>query len=343
VELTGDGSLDLKVSPAHAELTLHPLVEQGIALVDGPGEPLGRGDVHLERLPMGSYVIAATAEGHEGVRYPVCIDRGKRWTGVLRLPSAEAVPSGLVFIPGATTWQGGDELARLPRPLREVTVASLLLDRHLVTFGEYCRFLDDLPDPDQKELLPRVASVDRPLCSRIDSERFVPLAGIEMTPHFASEYGASRIPDIPVFGVDLYCVDAFAAWRSRRDGVRYRLPSAPEWELAARGSDRRIYPWGNAWDTAACHSKESFRDEPDLAPIGNFETDVGPHGVKGLAGELVEWTSSWYSEPARLSELRGGAWNLGERAARAAGRASGNEDERAGNIGFRLALDEPLR
>jgi fumarate hydratase class II len=76
---------------------LHPLVKQGIALVDGPGQRLGRGDVHLHQLSMGSYVIVAQAEGHEPARYPVCIDRGAQWVGELQLP---AVQPGSSIMPG---------------------------------------------------------------------------------------------------------------------------------------------------------------------------------------------------------------------------------------------------
>src|SRR6266536_2993446 len=52
---------------------------------------------------------------------------------------------------------------------------------------------------------------------------------------------------LPVTFVSVKDAEAFAEWRSKRDGVQYRLPTEEEWEFAARGGDQEnIYPWGNA-------------------------------------------------------------------------------------------------
>lgn len=338
LELKGDGSLDLEVSPAHAELMLHPLVEQGIALVDGPGEPLGRGDVHLERLPMGSYVVVATAEGCEPVRYPVCIERSTRWKGALKLPAIGSLPDDFVFIPGTRAWQGGDPSAKGSLDLHQVEVSSAALSRHLVTFDEYCVFLAECVDDPASPLGPRVGS-DGSLCTRTRDGAWVPFAGQDVTPHFAATFGPAALGRVPVFGVTRACAHAYLTWASERHGRGYRLPTAAEWELAARGTDRRIYPWGNRWDDAACHTGRCFREEPDLAPVGTFALDAGPHGVRGLAGELCEWTSSWFDEARQLVEARGGAWDLAEGDARAARRRGVSPGVRNSSLGFRLALD----
>jgi serine/threonine-protein kinase len=92
----------------------------------------------------------------------------------------------------------------------------------------------------------------------------------------------------PVVNVSYNDVAAFAAWRSKRDGVVYRLPTEEEWEYAARNGERAdLYPWGPAWVDNAAVVKEAAP-----APVGSHPEGRNTLGVADLIGNVWEWTSS---------------------------------------------------
>jgi gamma-glutamyl hercynylcysteine S-oxide synthase len=151
---------------------------------------------------------------------------------------------------------------------------------------------------------------------------------------------------MPVSGVSYYEAEAFARWA---DG---RLPSELEWEAAMRGSEGRIYPWGNEWDAARCTSADSGvgRTPPPLRGAGMWSAT--PEGVEDLLGSVWEWTDQPvadypdYPLPESFSPtmriLRGGSywsyeWN-GQRLLPAL-RLLQDPGYRQRDTGFRVAFD----
>lgn len=159
--------------------------------------------------------------------------------------------------------------------------------------------------------------------------------------------------DHPVVLVSWEDARNYAAWLAKVTRDPWRLPTEAEREKAARGTDGRIYPWGNTWDARRANTQDGG---PKLTtPIGQYADrgDASPYGCHDMAGNVWEWCSSYYKpypydkqnseQPDYHSNnhvIRGGSWRLDPRNARAACRGSGRYDG-SGNLGFRLACAGP--
>jgi serine/threonine protein kinase len=96
---------------------------------------------------------------------------------------------------------------------------------------------------------------------------------------------------LPVSSVSYEDAVAFAAWRSKRDGVTYRLPTEEEWEYAARNGDKdNLYPWGNTWQSGRAATEET--GVGTAQPVGTYTQGMNSWGVLDLLGNVWEWTSS---------------------------------------------------
>ena len=162
--------------------------------------------------------------------------------------------------------------------------------------------------------------------------------------------------DYPVVGVSWFEAVAYCRWLSQKIGIDIRLPSEAEWEKAARGSDGRIYPWGNTWDAKRANSNESGLKK---TTVGSYPTGASPYGALDMAGNVWEWCATKWQKPypyqledewqATYLEsntdyrvLRGGSlWNDSTRV-RGAYRFFFNARDRYGHWGLRVASRSPL-
>ena len=110
-------------------------------------------------------------------------------------------------------------------------------------------------------------------------------AGACDKPDKGDRYGKSEYGNSPVIYVNWYDARDYAQWAGGR------LPTEPEWEKAARGTDGRTYPWGDVWDPNRCNTGEG--GDKDVRPVGSYSpAGDSPYGVSDMAGNVWEWTSS---------------------------------------------------
>jgi len=120
---------------------------------------------------------------------------------------------------------------------------------------------------------------------------------VQATGHRAPQHWKEgRIPEgkeeHPVVYVNWQDAVAFCTWASEVTGETIRLPNEAEWEKAARGTDGRRYPWGDAKPTKEhCNFAVNVGD---TTPVGSYPKGASPFGVLDAAGNVWEWTSSLY-------------------------------------------------
>jgi formylglycine-generating enzyme required for sulfatase activity len=252
---------------------------------------------------------------------PIAADEPARLVATLReTPPVAAPPRDperaaikLVQVPAGEFFYGCNAAVEpdcegAERPGRRLALAAFQIDRTEVRVGEYR------------------ACVQAAACT--------PPAGGP-----GCNWGDSDREDQPVNCVDWGQANAYCAW------VGKRLPSEREWEKAARGTDGRLYPWGNgdaSCDEAVIANGEAAGCGRDSTwPVASRAEGRSPFGLFDMAGNVLEWTG----DPSELDGervVRGGSWRSVAAAARASFRAAlpaGSQDPR---LGFRCAQDDAL-
>ena len=289
----------------------------------------------LTDLEHGSYRLrAVTAEGLD-IRVPVSLARGESVTVDLKTPAANTVPDGFAFVHEGV-------YARETTPvLKKVDVSSFSIMTHPVTCGEYLEFLNAI-------------RLEKPELAAAHAPRVHP----EAPSHFEQdEDGRYQLPaedpegdtwheDWPIILVNYEDCVAYAKWKGECDGLRYRLPTSDEWQKAARGVDGRMYPWGHHFDATFCCMRDSTEGRPMPALVGSFENDISPYGVRDMAGNVAEWTST----PAQQTDevggdtlvLEGAAYNSASFVCSLDFNMTSPRAFRYGHYGFRLVSDGVL-
>ena len=239
----------------------------------------------------------------------------------------------LCLIPAGNFMMGSDTDLPNEAPMHEIYLDAYYIGKTEVTNAEYYQFWVETGSADSE---------------------YTPVS-------YGDAFGtwpeiAETKPRHPVIGVSWHAAAAYAAWRGMR------LPTEAEWEKAARGTDARRWPWGNAFrqriKNTNVHANIWDQSGASLRPVGSYTTGSSPYGAQDMAGNVWEWVADWYSEtfyyhtPDRNPKgpgvgsrrvVRGGSWLNAEMLARCSTRIGQYPEIGTSFIGFRLAKDADPR
>ena len=212
----------------------------------------------------------------------------------------------MVFIPKGIFTMGFDienenEWGDLDEdPVHEVMLGDFWMDKYEVTSTDYSKFLNL-----HKETAEQFIEITPSVTVELVGDNYQPRPGLE---------------NLPVNRVSWYGADAYCKWRGKR------LPTEAEWEKAARGTDQRIFPWGNEFPD---NTRVTFRRKftklgfKVMEPVDGMALGVSPYGIHHMAGNVWEWVSDWFDggtyededrrdpqgpETGISKVLRGGNW-----------------------------------
>jgi formylglycine-generating enzyme required for sulfatase activity len=243
-------------------------------------------------------------------------------------------PEDMIFISGGAFIKGGEDtpLLRVMRennndislkelieeaPEKVSIPAGFYIDKYEASNAKYKVFLDQVKKiGDQKYCHPNQPK---------DKDH---------TPDYRNDPNFNQT-DQPVVGVDWFDAYAYASWAGKR------LPTDNEWERAARGTDGRLYPWGNQFDKDKCNTVES----PSLTTVAVSQYHGGrsPEEVYNMTGNVAEWTMGEIQEEGTTCKIfRGGSWTEpGVTGGLVFREKCAPPLCRSNNVGFRCVRDEP--
>jgi formylglycine-generating enzyme required for sulfatase activity len=290
------------------------------------------------RLPELEAALADVGAGRERLREALleCLGDSKRALlerisagnalGLLGDPRVNALAPRMCRIAAGAFWMGTDpaevETAarrwNIPAPWLEkstprhrVELDAFEIAVHPVTEAEWAQFLSD--------------------------------TGVDERPaHWRSDSAPRGRANHPVHGVSWQGVLLYCEWLSERTGRAHRVPTEQEWERAARGTDARTFPWGDAFAASRCNTREGGIG--GTTPIGVYPDGASPCGALDMAGNVEElvadlyrpYPGSRFADPdyGSYRMTRGGGWSLDGDLARCDRR---HGTAFAGPTGFRVA------
>ncbi len=237
--------------------------------------------------------------------------------------------SSMIVIPAGNFIMGDDsDRADFDEsPIHEVYLDAYLIDMHPVTNKQYRLFLDEIQKCNEHPT--SWCHPDEP-------------KNKSHIPQFWYNHEWNQ-ENHPVVGVDWWDAYAYSKWAGKD------LPTEAEWEKAARGTDARIYPWGNETPTPEiCNFDNHYKG---TTAIDKFPHSVSPYGCTNMAGNVWQWCSDWFdplyyktspkNNPkgpniGKCHVGRGGCWTNDARRIRTTTRGTGTgPSDRKNRLGFR--------
>jgi formylglycine-generating enzyme required for sulfatase activity len=175
------------------------------------------------------------------------------------MPSSAPVRNEMTAVPAGWFWMGSEDGEQDEKPIHRVWLDSFFIDRFPVTNAQYDVFLND-------------AGYEKPLYW---------------------DDGRCNDPNQPVVGISWADAVAYCSWRSKKEGAAITLPTEAQWEKAARGDDKRKYPWGNE---PPDNKRAPTGILEKMPKVGVCELGRSPFGVSDLVGNVWNWCLDWYEK-----------------------------------------------
>ena len=168
----------------------------------------------------------------------------------------------MILIPEGTFLMGSDDEGALPpsKPAHEVRLDEYWIDQYEVSNAQYAKCVEAKHCTEPMDF----SSATRP-----------------------DYYTNPDYANYPVIHVTYYQATAYCTWAGKR------LPTEAEWEKAARGTDSRLYPWGNRLPKDIPAQVNQFSGG-DTVPVDSFPEGASPYGVYNMEGNVWEWCADQY-------------------------------------------------
>ena len=274
IEKTVQPASATKLKPKLSKLSIKPKIVLGIfgVLILGFitifGIPKMIGFIGQTQTPTSS-PTAETTNTH--VIYPTSITEVITETPIITqipLPTQTSTPlpnqitdaegAFMVLVPGGEFTMGSENDEDDEKPIHIVDLDTFYIDQYEVTNAQYKLCVDEGVCETQLE----THSNTRP-----------------------NYYGNSEFDNYPVIWVDWNKANVFCEWR------KARLPTEAEWEKAARGTEGRIYPWGDEITEYFANYNSSGGD---TTPVGSYKSGKSVYDAYDMAGNVWEWVADWY-------------------------------------------------
>jgi formylglycine-generating enzyme required for sulfatase activity len=242
--------------------------------------------------------------------------------------------------PGSRWGYCGFRCARSPKPKPKASTEGMVV----IEAGWFLMGADGfIFEGPQRRIYLDAFLIDRVPVTNEQYRRFCRATGHAPPVHWHAGYFPDGEENHPVVNVAIDDARAFARFCGKR------LPTEAEWEKSARGSDGRVYPWGDDYDPAKCNTLKSRIGR--TVPVGSYPAGQSPYGVLDMCGNIWEWVEGVWDptvfkempernpRPARGEQdvLRGGTWSTLPINCRTFSRCPSLRGCRWGYCGFRCA------
>lgn len=360
--LKGDGALELHVDQDEVIVSIQKYEVKNRRLVLGEARQLGV--TPLARVPLGygSYMLTLYKEGWEEIKYPIYIERSSVWD--TRHPTKQTpiqmLPKGILgaddcYVPGSWFVMGGDPNCSSSLPRTKCWQDSFMMKKYPVTNAQYLQFLNHLVAEGLYE--ESLLYVPRERSGKAGELGAMIYGFEEGKGYFLCPDADGDVweEEYPVCFIDWAMAQRYAKFYAQQTEQDWRLPFEGEWEKAARGVDGRYLPWGFYLEPSWSCVREASSGRPIPSVVDSFPIDESPYGVRGMAGNMCDWTASVHhkagpfvseegvvedksigSSDAYMS-YRGGGWSTQAQHARVTDRGAAFGNALGGNLSFRLA------